>query len=140
MKGIWRTNPKGDTLWPNWLNFRARGIKRIYIPLYYYDPNVAKFLLNTPELTKEYREGINSQGFEYATYNCWNWQSSYSDPRVMVREAVDIMDMVGGVAAHMYNDETHDSDRILTLIKGHRILKPHGPISWALEGMQGGWI
>jgi len=140
MKGIWRTNPKGDALWPNWVALRSAGITRIYIPLYYYDPSIAKFLLNTAEVSPDYRYGVNSQNFEYGLYSCWNWISAYSNPKVMAQEMCDMMDSVGGVAAVMYNDETKSPNRILGLLNSHRAIKPHGPISWALEGMQGGWF
>lgn len=140
MKAIWRTNPKGDTLWPDWVKLRSAGVTRIYIPLYYYDPAYGKFFLNTDELTQNYREGVNSQGFQYGLYTCWNWQSAYSDPKVMAGDMADAMETVGNVAAAMYNDETHSSSRILALLKAHRTKEPHGPLSWALEGMQGGWF
>jgi len=140
MKGIWRTNPGGDAYWPNWVRLHTYGVTRIYFPLYRYDVPTARFVLNdTGELTPEYVAGVRSQGIEYATYNCWNWVNSYSNPVVMANEAVEIMNSLG-TTAHMFNDETHDSDRILILLKAFRTKRARGPISWALEGMQGGWF
>lgn len=144
MKGIWRTNPGGDPLWPNWIKLRAFGVKQIYIPLYLYDRPNARWIPNTSELTPEYKAGIESQNFEFRTYNCWNWIPEYFYHEGMVKSVLEVWKKLlihpNDVVKHMYNIEIHNSEFVEDTLRYHRQIFPHGPISWAMEGLQGGWF
>jgi hypothetical protein len=139
MKGIWRANPLGDALWPPWDKFKSLGIKDIYFPILAKDLTTGHYNFNQREVNPDYRRGVNSQSFGYRLYLDPSWVSL-----INAKEIVELMRsasvMVGGVAGHQYNIEYHDPKLVADVLKNHRLDFPIGPVSWALEGFQGGWF
>ncbi len=92
--------------------------------------------------TRERLEDCKGRGYAVGLYIAWNWpQVKNSSPT----EVASIMSeeykrcYVAGLRMQ-YNDESHEPDKILTVLRAWRNLRSTVGTSWTMEGMQGGWM
>ena len=137
MKGLWRANPDGP-LFPPWDIFPEFGITRFYVPLRRFNFTTGKYEPNGVEITKSYRNDIQSHGIEYAQYSDPSW-TSLIDPSQYIGEVLKAQ-MDCDAISTMLDIEYHDSDFVLECIRLYRSVKKFGPLSWTLEPFQAGWF
>jgi len=137
MKGIWRTNPGGDAMWPPWKKMHDRGVTDFYVPSLV--DTAAGWKPNKNEVNPAYKAGVNSQGFGYRIFSDPRW-IGYTDPAVYAKACADEVGLAGGVQGYMFDIEYHNPSFVKNTILEYRKWVPKGPIAWTLEPHQGGWF
>jgi len=143
MKTIWRENPRGSKYWPSEKARdaeKALGITRIYYPTHMKDPNTGKFVENTIEMNAQFCTDISTR-FEFGIYEHTDGWGLPATAQAIVDRMDKYFKMCGKVKGVMFNIETHNiNDLIINIIALWRQKHPTGPIAWAMEGFQGGWM
>jgi hypothetical protein len=139
MKGLWRTNPGGDTFWPDWVKLADRGVRRFYVPALLRE-STGKYVPNYAEISAVYANGVRSHNLEYAPYRDPSWLSTTSATELVTQALEDIQQAGGVVNSYMFDIEYHTPDFVEEVLKKFRAAHRTGPISWTLEPFQGGWF
>jgi hypothetical protein len=92
--------------------------------------------------TRERLEDCKAHGYAIGLYIAWNWpqvvrENPASVAKIMSEEYKRCY--VPGLRMQ-YNDESHEPDTILNVLKAWRGLRATVGTSWSMEGMQGGWM
>jgi hypothetical protein len=130
MKAVW-VDAGND---PHWERITAYGITRLYFPTSDPVADVRRRLADT-----------KARGLTGGLYSAWNWEG-YAGTGAHYAEAMHAaVKAIAPTATATWpkiqlDDETHDPDRILDLIRRWRALRPNTDTSWTLECFQGGWF
>lgn len=118
---------------PVWERLAAYGITRLYFPTSDPTADVARRLADT-----------KARGLTGGLYSAWNWYpgltgAEYAD------EVHERVQQIAPAATNtwpkiMLDDEEHDPDRILEMLRRWRQLRPGTDTAWTLEAFQGGWM
>jgi hypothetical protein len=129
MKAVW-IDAGNDPLWER---LAQHGITRLYFPVSDPLPDVQRRLADT-----------KARGLSGGLYSAWNWYEGLSGPEyadVMHKRVKEIAPNATATWPKIQlDDETHDPDRILGLLRRWRQLRPGTDTSWTLECFQGGWM
>lgn len=98
--------------------------------------------LNDPQVRRRV-QAVRDRGLVAGVYSAWSWYPGMSGPEfaqsVHSRLADLFPDATPTWPRVQLNDETHDPDRIESMLRRWRQVRPYTATSWTLEGMQGGW-
>jgi hypothetical protein len=143
MKSIWRGNPYGSRYWPSEKARdaeKALGITRIYYPTHMFDPAADAFVPNTLQMTSQYCTDISTR-FEFGIYEHTDGWGLPATATAIVSRMDYYFKKCGNVKGVMFNIELHNINQlIIDLITLWREKHSTGPIAWAMEGFQGGWM
>lgn len=127
MRAVWVD--EGQT--PNWDLLAKHHITWVFVSLS--DPRARQHL-----------GAIKSRGLVAGVYSAWNWYPNtdgagyalavHEKLKLLVPDATPLFPRV------MLNDETHSANRIVSMLRKWRQLRPNTATSWTLEGHQGGWF
>lgn len=128
MKAVW-VDAGND---PHWERIIKHGITRLYFPVS--DP--------TADVSRRLAD-VKARGLIGGLYSAWSW---YDTDGAGYAEATN--KRVLEIAPNATNawpkiqldDEEHDPDRIIRLLRRWRQLRPNTDTSWTLEVFQGGWM
>lgn len=128
MKAVWIDAGQD----PHWETITKHAITRLYFPVS--DP--------TADVTRRLAD-VKARGLVGGLYSAWNWY-----PGSGAQYADEMHKRVKEIAPNatptwpkvQLDDETHDPDRILQLLRRWRHHRPNTDTSWTLEVFQGGWM
>lgn len=128
MKAVW-VDAGND---PHWERIQAHGINRLYFPVSDPVADVRRRLLD-----------VKARGLIGGLYSAWNWYNTdgkgYAEATHAAVKAI-APDATPTWPKIQLDDEEHDPDRILALLRRWRQLRPKTDTSWTLEVFQGGWM
>lgn len=116
---------------PNWDKLAKHGITWVYVSA-------------RDHRAKKSLEDTFAKGFKGGVYTAWNWYPNLSGAEYAEKTHALLSALwpsaKPGFPKVQLNDETHDPERILGMLRRWRQLRPATETSWTMEGMQGGWM
>lgn len=123
---------------PDWATIKTHGMTGLYFALS--DP--------LPDIKRRLEEA-QGKGYQIGVFACWNWGpytetdgvafAEWVDARLRALVAAGYVSTVNRPRVQL-NNERQEPGVILSMLRRWRQLRPQHSTSWALEGMQGGWM
>lgn len=129
MKAVW-VDAGND---PHWERIAKHGITRLYFPTSDPTADVARRL-----------QDVKNRGMTGGLYSAWSWYPGLTGAQYAEEMHRRVKAIAPGATPQwpkiQLDDETHDPDRILDMLRRWRQLRPTTDTSWTLEVFQGGWF